>query len=60
MDRNPGNWRGIFYFNRRDPRIRVPKLDPRLGWTLNFANPYTYVIIIAVAGIIAASMYLGL
>jgi len=60
MSKNPANWRGIFYYNRKDPRIRVPKLEPRLGWTLNFANPYSYVIIITLAGIIALCMYLGL
>ena len=60
MDRNPANWKGIFYYNPKDPRIRVPKLDPSLGWTLNFASPYAYVFIIAIVGIIALSMYLGL
>lgn len=47
MTRNPGNWKGIFYFNRRDPRIIVPKLNPAMGWTLNFASPYTYIGLIA-------------
>lgn len=60
MDRNPANWRGVFYYNPKDSRIRVPKQDPMRGWTLNFANPYAYVFIIAIAGIIALSMYLGL
>ena len=60
MDRNPGKWRGLFYYDPKDPRIRVPKLDPTLGWTLNFANPYTYVFIIALVGIILLSIYLGL
>jgi len=60
MSKNPANWKGIFYFNWKDPRVSVPKLDHALGWTINFANPYAYIIIIAVAGIIATSMYLGL
>jgi len=60
MSKNPANWRGIFYYNRKDPRIRVPKQDPRLGWTLNFASPYAYLFIIAIMAIIALSIYLGL
>ena len=47
MTRNPGNWKGVFYFNKRDPRIIVPKLNPAMGWTLNFASPYTYIGLIA-------------
>jgi uncharacterized membrane protein len=43
MSKDPGNWRGPFYFNRRDPRIIVPKLHQSLGWTLNFARPASYI-----------------
>ena len=57
MSRDPGNWRGPFYFNRKDPRLSVPKLDPALGWTLNFAHPATYLVII---GIIAATIAVSL
>ena len=46
MAKNPSNWRGILYFNRKDPRLVVQKLYPSLGWTLNFANPLTYLTII--------------
>lgn len=42
MSKNLGNWRGPFYINRKDPRLLVPKYNPMMGWTLNFANPYTY------------------
>jgi uncharacterized membrane protein len=52
MSRNPSNWKGIFYFNRRDPRIIVPKLNPSLGWTLNFASPYSYLFLVSLALII--------
>jgi uncharacterized membrane protein len=45
MANNPSNWRGIFYFNRKDPRLIVQKLIPPLGWTFNFANPLTYLMI---------------
>lgn len=48
MVENPSNWRGILYFNRKDPRLTVQKQFPPLGWTLNFANPLTYLMIISV------------
>jgi len=55
MSKDPGNWRGPFYFNRRDPRLMVPKLHPSMGWTLNFASPYAYITMIALAAIIVVS-----
>lgn len=57
MSKNPNNWRGPFYFNRKDPRLIVPKLNPSMGWTFNFASPYTYLLIIAVVLIIVFSQY---
>ena len=57
MSRDPGYWRGPFYFNRKDPRLSVPKLDPSLGWTLNFAHPVTY---LAIIGIIAVAIVVTL
>lgn len=53
------NWIGILYFNREDSRVIVPKRVPGLGWTLNFANPYTYIIIIAIVSIIIIYNYLS-
>jgi uncharacterized membrane protein len=48
MRQDPENyiW-GIFYFNRKDSRIFLPKRYRWMGWTVNFANPYAYLIIIA-------------
>ena len=43
MSKDPSNWKGPFYFNRKDPRLMVPKLHPSLGWTLNFASPFAYI-----------------
>ncbi len=48
MRNNPANWKGFFYFNRQDQRVFVPKYYPILGWTLNFANPYTYYTLIGI------------
>ena len=43
MSKDPGNWKGPFYYNKKDPRLMVPKLYPSLGWTFNFASPYAYI-----------------
>ena len=49
---DPANWKfGIFYFNKNDNRILLPKRNGSFGWTLNFANPYS---ILAIAAIIVA------
>jgi uncharacterized membrane protein len=48
MNTNPENYKwGIFYFNRGDQRIFVPKMISKMGWTLNFARPESYIIIAA-------------
>jgi uncharacterized membrane protein len=52
MSKDPSNWRGPFYFNRKDPRLIVPKLHPSLGWTVNFANPASYIVMAALIGVI--------
>ena len=57
MSRNPNNWKGPFYFNRKDPRILVPKLNPSMGWTLNFASPYAYLLIIGIVLIVLSFQY---
>ena len=52
MSKDPGNWKGPFYYNRKDPRLMVPKLYSSLGWTLNFASVYAYIAIAALILII--------
>lgn len=50
MRNDPENYKwGIFYFNSKDPRILVPKRNRLMGWTLNFANPYSYFILMGIA-----------
>jgi len=44
-EKNPDHWKGIFYINKYDDRIFLPKRNPSLGYTLNFGNLYSYVII---------------
>ena len=39
---DPANWTGPIlrrYASARDTRLWVPKSNPALGWTLNFAHP---------------------
>ncbi|MFN8256010.1 MAG: DUF5808 domain-containing protein [Bacteroidales bacterium] len=51
MRKDPENYKwGIFYFNKRDRRFILPKRNRMMGWTLNFAHPYSWIII---AGILA-------
>jgi uncharacterized membrane protein len=57
MHDDPENWRwGIFYFNRKDARLLVPKRNPALGCTLNFGNYKTYIMLLLVAAIIMAAL----
>ncbi len=58
MDKDPNNWWGIFYINKKDSRLIVPKINHLMGWTLNFANPYAYVIIFAIVLFVIASNFL--
>jgi uncharacterized membrane protein len=58
MTRDPGNWRGPFYANRKDPRMLVPKLYPSLGWTLNFGSPFAYGALAAILIIIAVAAWI--
>ena len=48
MSKDPGNWKGPFYFNSKDPRLSVPKQNPAFGFTLNCASPYAYLIVLAI------------
>ena len=46
IETEPEYWKwGVFYFNPNDPRIVVPKRIEWLGWTLNFAQPVSIIII---------------
>ncbi len=46
---NPNNYKyGVFYYNTDDRRIFVPKRNKYMGWTLNFGNHFTYLILGAI------------
>jgi uncharacterized membrane protein len=57
MSKNLTYWKGPFYFNRKDPRLMVPKLYPLLGWTFNFASPYVYITLTGIFLVIIATRY---
>jgi uncharacterized membrane protein len=47
MHKDPSNWKwGLFYFNPQDKRTIVPKRNPFFGLTLNFASPYSVLLLI--------------
>lgn len=59
MENDPGNYKwGIFYFNPQDTRIVLPKRYKWMGWTLNFANLWSYMIIAGIIGYAVLISYL--
>ncbi len=53
---NPDNYKfTIFYYNPSDKRIIVPKRHKYLGWTLNFGNHFTYLVVISIISILVLS-----
>ena len=49
MRKDPEKYKwGIFYFNSKDSRLFLPKSNQWMGWTVNFANPFSYLIIICI------------
>lgn len=49
---NPNNYKlGIFYYNTNDKRIFVPKRNKYMGWTLNFGNHFTYLLLVSILSI---------
>jgi uncharacterized membrane protein len=57
---DPLNWKwGIFYVNRLDNRLIVPKRIKSLGWTLNFAHLKVWIgIILILVFLILTKLYL--
>lgn len=43
---DPSNWKwGMFYFNTKDQRLIVPKRVASMGITINFANPWSILLV---------------
>lgn len=51
-------WHSFYYSNARDQRLWVPKLSG-LGWTVNFANPWSWLVIALLVGVPAAWIVAG-
>jgi len=50
---DPSNWKwGIFYFNKADKRLFPPKRNSYLGWTVNFANPISIIVLIILVAVL--------
>lgn len=50
---DPKNWvLGFLYFNKSDQRVWVPKKNPYMGWTVNFASLYSYFILALIVALI--------
>lgn len=47
MENRNYKW-GIFYFDKSDPRIIVPKQNQMMGFTVNFARPEAYLILVII------------
>jgi len=43
MTKDPRNWKGLFYYNPKDPRLLIRKSYPLRSWTFNFASIYSYI-----------------
>lgn len=47
--KNPNRWKwNLFYFNKEDELIFVPKKIDWMGITLNFGNPKTYLALVLI------------
>jgi|LakMenEpi03Aug12_release.lakeMendotaPanAssembly.Ray.scaffolds.fasta_scaffold4776470_1 uncharacterized membrane protein len=53
IDKDKKNWKlKLFYYNSHDKRMIVPSKNPVFGPTLNFASPYTAILLIAVVALV--------
>jgi len=60
MVQDPTNYKaGIFYFNPKDKRVMVPKRIAMMGWTLNFAIIYTWMLIFGLIAVVLVAKWLG-
>jgi uncharacterized membrane protein len=56
MRNDSGNYKwGFFYFCSNDPRCLVPR-KTGIGLSPNFANPYSYLIIIIISAILIGNI----
>jgi uncharacterized membrane protein len=53
-----GAWSGTFYSNPDDPALLVPKRYG-IGYTLNFGNPWSWVVLALIFAFVAAPLILS-
>ena len=59
-DHNPAHYKfGIFYHHKENPKLFILKADG-LGWTLNFANNWSYLVLLLILASSAVCIMLGL
>ena len=58
-NKNPFRW-FFFYYDAADPRIFVPKRIPMLGFTLNYANKFSWLITLIILVVIGWAYYTGM
>jgi uncharacterized membrane protein len=51
-------WKGMFYSNREDPAVFVPKRYG-FGYTLNFGNPWSWVVLVLILGAVVTPLLLS-
>jgi len=55
--KDPNNWYlGFMYYNPKDKRLFAPKRIWQLGSTINLANPYSVLVVLAVFSIIILAL----
>jgi len=55
--KDPNNWYlGFLYYNPKDKRLFAPKRIWQLGLTINLANPYSAVVVLALFSIIILAL----
>jgi hypothetical protein len=52
-------WKGIFYSNPDDPALFVPKRFG-IGYTLNFGNPWSWVVVALILAMVALPLGLSI
>jgi uncharacterized membrane protein len=56
---NSKYWKlGIIYYNPEDKRLMPPKRVAAMGWTINFANPKSIAVVIALVLVVWGILHL--
>ena len=56
---SPNNW-SLVYRCAKDPRVIVPRRRPWMGWTINFAHPLAWLVLIVMVAIAVGPSFLVL